>query len=93
MHAIRVQKLRGNKIIRVEAGSGAVPPGRRVFAPAWPATVTVIQHPGGFVGQLVVEAAIGPHTVVGAEDLAEVVAQLGGVVDREAARAVEQAHG
>jgi hypothetical protein len=30
MHARRVQKLRGKKILRVEAGPGAAPPGRNV---------------------------------------------------------------
>jgi hypothetical protein len=47
---------------------------------------------GGVVGQLDVNAAVGAGVVLGGEDLAEVVTELVGVVDREPARAVEQAH-
>jgi hypothetical protein len=48
--------------------------------------------PGG-ARQLGVNAAVGASVVFRGEDLAEVVAQFVGVVDREPARAVEEAHG
>jgi hypothetical protein len=47
---------------------------------------------GGVVGQFRVDAAVGAGVVLGGEDLSEVVAELVGVVDREPARAVEEAH-
>jgi hypothetical protein len=47
---------------------------------------------GEVAGQFSVNAAVGASVVLGGEDLAEVVAELVGIVDREPARAVEEAH-